>query len=75
LERSGPVLTGEEGLQLTGLNFRNGELSLSISASSLATVDAVRQKLSDAAGLAVDIQSASSREGRVEGRLLIRSSG
>ncbi len=74
LERSGSVLTSERGLQVTGLNYRSGELSLSISASSLATVDAVRQKLGEGAGLAVEIQSASSRDGRVEGRLLIRNS-
>lgn len=74
LERSGTVLTSERGLELTGLSYRSGELSLSISASSLATVDAVRQKLGEASGLAVEIQSASSRDGRVQGRLLIRSS-
>jgi general secretion pathway protein L len=74
IERSGPVLLGEKGLRVNGLNYRNGELNLSITATSLATVDVVRQKLNEESGLQVEIQSASSRDGRVEGRLLIRSS-
>jgi general secretion pathway protein L len=72
LSRSGPVIRSESGLNLTGLNFRDGSLTLNLSASSLETVDLLRERLISEAALAVEIQSASSRDGKVNSRMLIR---
>jgi general secretion pathway protein L len=72
LSRSGPVIRSESGLSLTGLNFRDGSLTLNLSASSLETVDLLRERLISEAALAVEIQSASSRDGKVNSRMLIR---
>ncbi len=72
LSRSGPVLRSASGLKLTGMNYRDGALTLNVSANSLETVDELRERLMAEAALAVEIQSASSRDGKVNSRLLIR---
>jgi general secretion pathway protein L len=69
---SGPVLRSATGIKLTGINYRDGTLSLGVSAGSLQSVDQLREQLLSQAGLEVEIQSASSREGKVNSRLLIK---
>lgn len=69
---AGPVVKGSKGLEIQGLTYRNGEMVLTIAADSLERIDQLRADLLEQGGLEVEIQSASSREGRVNSRLLIR---
>ncbi len=72
LAQAGPLLTTASDIQITGLNYREGALTLSLSATSLQAVDQLRQSLISNRPLEVQIQSASSRDGKVNSRLLIR---
>lgn len=69
---AGPVVRAADGLNIQGLSYRNGEMVLNVTADSLERVDNLRAALLEQGGLDVEIQSASSREGRVNSRLLIR---
>jgi general secretion pathway protein L len=69
---AGPVVRASEGLKIQGLSYRSGEMILNITADSLERVDKLRASLLEQGGLDVELQSASSREGRVNSRLLIR---
>jgi general secretion pathway protein L len=69
---SGPVLRGANAVTLTGMNYRDGTMSLAVTAGSLQGVDQLREQLLSAANLEVEIQSASSRDGKVNSRLLIK---
>ncbi len=69
---AGPVVRAADGLNIQGISYRNGEMVLNITADSLERVDNLRAALLEQGGLDVEIQSASSREGRVNSRLLIR---
>lgn len=69
---AGPVVRASEGLEIRGLTYRNGEMVLNIVAESLQRIDKLRADLLERGGLDVEIQSASSREGQVNSRLLIR---
>ncbi len=72
MSRAGPVVKATPGLKIDGLNYRNGDMILTISADSLERVDQLRGRLLEAGELQVELQSASSREGQVNSRLLIR---
>ncbi len=72
LADSGPLLRNAAGVKVTSLNYRDGTLAVGVSASSLQTVDQLRAQLVADTGLQVEIQSASSRDGKVNSRLLIR---
>jgi general secretion pathway protein L len=72
LTQAGPLLSRVKDVQITGLNYREGGLTLSLTAPSLQTVDQLRQSLASNRPLEVEIQSASSRDGKVNSRLLIR---
>lgn len=72
LGRTGPVLKASSGLELTAVDYRNGALTLGLSASSLETLDRLRAQLLSQGGLQVEIQSASSVEGRVTSRLEVK---
>ncbi|ANB01643.1 type II secretion system protein GspL [Ectothiorhodospira sp. BSL-9] len=75
LTRAAPALAGEEGLSIQGLRYQAGRLDLDLHLRDLQGLDRLKQKLEQEAGWAVDIQSASARNDRVESRILIRSSG
>ena len=72
LAQTGPLLTAASEIQITGLNYREGGLTLSVSATSLQAVDQLRQSLVSSRPLEVEIQAASSRDGKVNSRLLLR---
>lgn len=69
----GGVLAATPGVELTGLNFRDGRLDLELTANDVQTLDRLKQQLTEKGGLSVDIQSATTGANqRVQGRLRIQ---
>ena len=63
----------EHHVELQGGRYRDGALDLELRATDLASLDQLKQALAGHAGLEVELQNATSRDGRVEGRLRLRS--
>ena len=72
LEQAGPVLQATPGLELRRISYRDGHLSIALMIADLQGLDALKARLGEATGLAVEIQSASARDGKVQARLEIR---
>ena len=66
-----PVLAGE-GLRVRTLRLRDNSLEVELDTVDIETLEELRTGLEREAGLAVEIRSASARDGRVDGRLVIR---
>jgi general secretion pathway protein L len=75
LALAGPVLAGEEGVQIQSLRFRPGQLELELRLASLQLLDRLRDRLSAGSGWAVEIRSANALQDRVETRLVLRREG
>lgn len=73
LTQAGPVLKSTAGLEMKSLRSQNGELELELNMTDLQGLDQLKQRLTDAAPLSVEIVSATSRDGKVEGRLKIKA--
>jgi general secretion pathway protein L len=73
LARVGPTL-GDPAVQLTALNYRNGEIELEFSAENLQTVDQLQQKLNSLEGVAAEVRNARAEGERAIGRLRIGAS-
>lgn len=72
LSRSGKVLNGVQGTEITGVNFRGGKLDMDLTVADLQLLDKLKQQLAEGTGLAVEIQSATaSSDKRVRSRLRI----
>ena len=71
LEDGGPVLAGAGGMQLRGLRYRGGELDLELMISDLQALDELNDQL-EGRDLEVDIRTATTRDDRVQARLLVR---
>ncbi len=74
LARCAPPLQQQAGLDLTNLRYREGRLELELRLPDLSALDKLKAALG-AAGLSVNIQNASSREGKVESRMEISEVG
>ena len=69
----GGVLSGTPGVELMGVNFRDGRVDLELTASDVQTLDRLKQQLVERGGLSVDIQSATTGANqRVHGRLRVQ---
>lgn len=75
LARAGAVFKATSGLSLRTLRFKDNKLDVDIEMPDLQSLDVLKQRLSDGAKLKVEIISASSRAGKVEGRLSLQSTG
>jgi len=75
LESTGAVLKATPDLQLRSVSYKEGELNLEIDIKDLQTLDQLKQRLSNASGLDIEIQSATSRDDKVQSRLQIRPKG
>lgn len=75
LSRAGPVFTATQGLSLRALRYRNQTLDVDLVLPDLQTVDSLKQRLTQQAGLAVEIVSASARNDKVESRLSLKAAG
>ena len=71
LSKAGDVLSDTETLTIRTLRYKGEALDLDFEISDLQALDELKLRLLSEAGLAVDIQSASSRKGSVESRMQI----
>ena len=63
------------GLELERVSYRAGKLDLAITIKDLQGLDVLKQQLTETKKLTVDIQSASSRNGKVAARLQVERAG
>jgi len=67
----GPVIAAQSNLRVESLNYRSGELELSVSAPDVATLDAVGQQLRSL-DLEASVQSATLSGQGANGRVVVR---
>ncbi|HGG60326.1 MAG TPA: type II secretion system protein GspL [Gammaproteobacteria bacterium] len=72
LAQGSQALNQQSGLKLEKIGYRNGELSLEVSAPSLTQLDSLKQKLATTPGLAAELKSADSNAGGATGQIRIR---
>lgn len=70
----GPVIAAQSNLRLESLNYRAGELELSVSAPNVATLDAIGQQLRSL-NLEASVQSATLSGEGANGRVMVRRGG
>ena len=76
LAKAGPALRGSGGVEVQGANYRDGQLDLELTVESLQLLDQLKQQLSQQAGLAAEIQSATADADRkVKSRIRISGVG
>ncbi len=75
LEQVSTPLSQAQGVELTRFSYRTGKLNVTLKINNLQLLDQLKQTLAVNGGLVVDIQSASSRKGKVEARLQIEQGG
>lgn len=71
LAKAAPLIAGQTQVTLDGADYRAGQLELRMTAADIGALDALRERLGATLGVSVTLGNATSREGRVEGRLLI----
>ncbi len=69
LLRSAPVLAAQSRVQLKGMEYRSGALSLRLAAPSIEALDALRESLGATAGLKATLENAETGVDSVEGRV------
>lgn len=72
LRQAAPALTGNGAVTLNSLEYRDGELILSVQAGSLADLDRLRSNLAARPGLHVEMGSATTGQDGAAGRLMVR---
>ncbi len=70
-----PILMEAKELKINKLRYQDGKLDLDLEIKDLQSLDKVKEKLAQKQDWKVEIQSASSREDKVESRIQIRSIG
>jgi general secretion pathway protein L len=71
MAKAAPVFRGEGSLEITALRFKDNVLDVDLTVSDFQAIDRLKQALS-AKGLRVEIQNASARGGKTEGRLRLQ---
>ncbi|VAW85494.1 hypothetical protein MNBD_GAMMA16-1369 [hydrothermal vent metagenome] len=71
LEQVSKPLSEANGVELTRFSYRVGKLNVTLKINNLQQLDQLKQNLAANGDLVVDIQSASSKRGKVEARLQI----
>ncbi|MDZ7828505.1 MAG: type II secretion system protein GspL [Halofilum sp. (in: g-proteobacteria)] len=72
LERTGPVLAKRRDVTLTGLDWRNRTLDLSVEAKELQVVDGLQRDLQDA-GLTVELRGVQRQDETVRGEVRVEA--
>ncbi len=72
LTNSGAALKATPELELRNVSYKEGELNLELDIKDLQTLDQLKQRLATESGLDIEIQSATSRDNKVQSRLQIR---
>ncbi len=75
LAESGQVFRTTSGLLLRSVRYKNGVLDVDMELPNLQTLDQLKQSLTRSKSLSVEIQSAASRNNKVQGRIQIKSAG
>ncbi|MDH5731296.1 MAG: hypothetical protein OEZ58_20110, partial [Gammaproteobacteria bacterium] len=73
LSTSGDAIRNTPGLILRNIRYKTDQLDLEVEVSSLQVLDQLKQKLMSDANMDVEIQSAASKENKVQGRLQIKA--
>ncbi|MEE4376253.1 MAG: type II secretion system protein GspL [Candidatus Competibacteraceae bacterium] len=71
LLQGGQVLTGFEDVRLRGLRYKIGQLDMELAGDSLETLDRLRQRLTEQAGLTAQMRT-TKREDRIESRVTLK---
>lgn len=71
LTRSGIALKDHDQIQLAGIGYREGRLDLELVTTELQLLDSLQQAIASTSGIEVKIESASSRNDQVRGRLAV----
>lgn len=74
LAASAPLIKAQPDSTLQNLRYRQGELELELELKDLPALDALKEQLQQG-GLMVEIRNATSAEGKVESRLVLREGG
>ena len=72
LSKAGDVLSDTNSLLIRTLRFKDETLDLDFEISDLASLDTLKDRLTRETDLLVDIQSASSKKGKVESRMQLK---
>jgi len=72
LSKAGDVLSDTSSLLIRTLRFKDETLDLDFEISDLASLDTLKDRLTRETDLLVDIQSASSKKGKVESRMQLK---
>ena len=72
LSKAGDVLSDTNSLLIRTLRFKDETLDLDFEISDLASLDSLKDRLTRETDLVVDIQSASSKKGKVESRMQLK---
>lgn len=75
LSQAGDVLGETDSLLIRTLRFKDEALDLDFDISDLQALDQLKLRLTKEASMAVDIQSASSKKGKVESRMQLKAAG
>ena len=75
LRAIGPTVLSAPGLEIRTASYRGGDLTLEVHASSLAGIEAVRQRIITAGEVQVALESATTLESGADARLRITGSG
>lgn len=74
LAAAAPVIESTEQTEVQSLDYRDGALEIRLRADSIAELERLERRLSDA-GVDAGVQSASTYEDGADGRLLVRGAG
>ena len=69
------AFTQISGIQMESMSFRSGELSLQLTAPDVASLDQLRQLISESRRFSAEIQSANPADNVVKGSMLIVQAG
>jgi len=72
LSKAGEVLSDTETLLIRTMRFKDETLDLDFEISDLQSLDELKQRLINETSMNVDIQSASSKQGKVESRMQLK---
>jgi general secretion pathway protein L len=73
LAQAGGPLKDTPNLELRNITFKEGQLNLDLRVQDLQVLDQLKQRLAAQSKMEVEIQSASSRDNKVESRLQLRA--
>ncbi len=71
LAKAGGELKNTTALEISRISYNNGALNIALTLDGLQSLDDLKTRLTKGGGLSVEIQSASSRNNKVEARLQI----